>query len=1150
MAVNGKYTAINEAREHLIRASETEGSPLIRIRNPALRKRSSKRPEYVRMRTFGSSADKCGPHQAAREGMLDVLKDFSDSLDSLVDKDVEGFEPIHHAVMADQAEAVELLLNAGVCVGSPGGEDELSPLHIAVRYNSLKAAKALMHHGADPSVQCNNGTTPLHLVARHGSQSLAELLLSDPRASVNTVCHGGLSPFHLACVSGNAQMCELFLAHEADIWLKSAEGRSPLHLAAASGHHQVVDMIMKYAIPQTKRLGELINSQDSEEITPLHVACLAGHVTTVEVCLKHGAELDARHAWGLNTALHVASIAGHVEVAKLLVSRGADVTLRNAAQRVPLHLAAHLGHCDVIKFLLENGSPIDPRDETSSTPLLLATRSGRTEAASLLLESGADVGIRTEALKSCLHVAVQNKHLDTARMLCDKCDADLINAGDRDLRVPLHHAASNAQLEMIKLLLAHGAHLGPRDVFGRTPLHMAAEHGNESCFSTLINDAPADINVADDSGSTPLHLAAAKGHRKLCKFLVGAGADVSTKDSSRWTPLHHAAGAGHVRTVETLMRATNIGFSYSLEAEDWRGNTPLMTAAGRGRDRVVQVLIQHKADVTARNAKGMTALDIAIENANATVVMEILKSESWFDILRPRPSDDVIPMQKIIETMPEVAEHVMDRCITCSSLPRHHHDYAVKFDLRLLDTSLEEEQDINNKGSPPRFFAPSVMVAANSEKLLTHDLTQALIRLKLNSLGRPLYWFNFSTFAVYLIMFTLFVINTRTGQSLFPPGSNKTDEEDAKLFDRPRQNNYNLVFPYIVLLFVSLHVIKEIYQMYLLRWSYFTSVTNYLEWAGYLTSYMFIFPFVYGGNVYKGTGFLWPLGSTAMLLCFTNAILFLRRVHVFGLYISMYIEVLKSLIKVLMVFILFILAFALAFYCLLKEQDAFKSFKWSFLKTFMMMVNGMDYQTTIVDSLGEHNPVSGAPLVPVPSFTVFIMVLFVILIVILLVNLLIGLAVGDIDAIRQTANLRQLAMEVEYVANLDERLPKRFLKALQKPTLEIRPNQKYDWITAIRAYGIELKSPPEPSPHMSAGDPLKDDATMVLKQQRMRIKELQSTINQQTVLLNSICDQLQKLTGVPNMPLHRKVLDSSGSVESDENSGETVFPPNEKGSTT
>ncbi|EDO28024.1 predicted protein, partial [Nematostella vectensis] len=69
---------------------------------------------------------------------------------------------------------------------------------LSFRYNSLKAAKALMHHGADPSVQCNNGTTPLHLVARHGSQSLAELLLSDPRASVNTVCHGGLSPFHLA----------------------------------------------------------------------------------------------------------------------------------------------------------------------------------------------------------------------------------------------------------------------------------------------------------------------------------------------------------------------------------------------------------------------------------------------------------------------------------------------------------------------------------------------------------------------------------------------------------------------------------------------------------------------------------------------------------------------------------------------------------------------------------------------------------------------------------------------------------------------------------------------------------------------------------------------------------------------------------------
>jgi ankyrin repeat protein len=63
---------------------------------------------------------------------------------------------------------------------------------------------------------------------------------------------------------------------------------------------------------------------------------------------------------------------------------------------------------------------------------------------------------------------------------------------------------------------------------GRTPLHLACEHGHMEAAAALIGLGGADLSVKDNSGLSPLHVAVDKNHLVLAKTLMDAGAPVDT----------------------------------------------------------------------------------------------------------------------------------------------------------------------------------------------------------------------------------------------------------------------------------------------------------------------------------------------------------------------------------------------------------------------------------------------------------------------------------------------------------------------------------------------------------------------------------------------------------------------------------------------
>ncbi|HNT27698.1 MAG TPA: ankyrin repeat domain-containing protein [bacterium] len=144
-----------------------------------------------------------------------------------------------------------------------------------------------------------------------------------------------------------------------------------------------------------------------------------------------------------------------------------------------------------------------------------------------------------------------------------KVNLSLINEEDK---TPLLCAAEIGALEIVRLLIDHGAALEAKAKDRRTPLMLAISNAHPAVAAYLLQKG-ADVNVHSITHYTPIMQAAAKGYLDLMREMIPKADKINTQNDEGRTALMIAARFGH-RDIIDLLLARNA----SLQIADKNGN--------------------------------------------------------------------------------------------------------------------------------------------------------------------------------------------------------------------------------------------------------------------------------------------------------------------------------------------------------------------------------------------------------------------------------------------------------------------------------------------------------------------------------------------------------------------------------------------------
>jgi ankyrin repeat protein len=461
------------------------------------------------------------------------------------------------------------------------------------------------------------------------------------KVDVRATDAGGRTPLHIAAERGDAQLGAFFVSLGAEVDALDNEGRSPLGISAKQGDAEMARILV--------RAGAGIH----QPMPGIGSAALEGISRRGEFldALLSAQSLESRDAEGRNI-LHLAALAGEPEAAARILEfwtklPNPDIMTPDHGGKTALDLAfsrpESRNHAEIAEMLILAGG----RSGNAIYPYFAAA--ARTSNYNIRFYDGG----------TPLHFAARENYLGLIRFFIERMAE--IDIKDASGATPLYEAARYGNLGALELLLSLGADPNVQDAKGNSVLHIAVPPEVHREVIGLLLAYQANPNLRDEHGDSPLHILIMLNREEgVLQSLLSGGAEVSTRNIDGKTPLYLAVEESRTGLIPLLLSyqsdvfaADNGGITpiakaletqgpvlqalitpETVQQTDSAGNTILHTAIQKAADlRTITLILEQRALVDARNREGDTSFHLAVR-MNRRETGELLMSRGA-DVFAP-----------------------------------------------------------------------------------------------------------------------------------------------------------------------------------------------------------------------------------------------------------------------------------------------------------------------------------------------------------------------------------------------------------------------------------------------------------------------------------------------------------------------------------
>ncbi|MDR3301361.1 MAG: ankyrin repeat domain-containing protein [Spirochaetaceae bacterium] len=334
---------------------------------------------------------------------------------------------------------------------------------------------------------------------------------------------------------------------------------------------------------------------------------------------------------------------GKIEDAKMYFISNLGPNDKAGDGKNAIHYAALAQDSALIDFFIRLGTLPDVSDDEGRTPLTISAGFLDAESAKILVVAGANIHHKPASGDSVAQIAIA---AGDSTFLSSIITENSLFASDENGNTLLHLAADSGDASVVQTILKalRGTNLAAlaskKNSAGKTALDLcfahrdSRPHADTSVFIITAGGNSSDpfypyfapavrsqyYNQRASNGVSPLHFAVRERYTGWTDYLLDNGADPNIKNTSGDTPLIESARIGDIDTLRKLMQ-----HGANVDVQDAKGNTAMHIAIPAPDHReALEILLANGGNPNIRDERGDSPAHIVIALRRPPDVLEVL----------------------------------------------------------------------------------------------------------------------------------------------------------------------------------------------------------------------------------------------------------------------------------------------------------------------------------------------------------------------------------------------------------------------------------------------------------------------------------------------------------------------------------------------